>query len=153
MRPLRLPQGEREQPVTRLAGKSASVTGAASGLGRAIALRFAAEGARVAVADIDAAGGRDVAAAIGGAVLFLAHDVTSEAEWIANLARAAAAFGRLDILVNNAGIGPSGSIEKTTLEEWRRGHPRQLRRGFFRRQTSVPPLPAGRRGAHLQPSP
>ena len=106
----------------RLVGKAAFVTGAASGIGRAIALRFAAEGARVALADIDATGGRAVAAEIGAAALFLAHDVTAEADWIANLERAAAAFGRLDILVNNAGIGPAGTIEKTSLEDWRRVH-------------------------------
>src|SRR6266851_7891635 len=102
-----LPQGEREKRsrMTRLAGKVAFVTGAASGLGRAIALRFAAEGARVALADIDAAGGHAVATQIGAAALFIAHDVTSEADWVANLARAAALFGKLDTLVNNAGIG------------------------------------------------
>jgi 3(or 17)beta-hydroxysteroid dehydrogenase len=106
----------------RLAGKVAFVTGAASGIGRAIALRFAQEGAWVVVADRDEAGGRATADEIGAAALALAHDVTSEEQWIANLARGAAGFGRLDILVNNAGIGPSGSIEKTTLEEWRRVH-------------------------------
>jgi 3(or 17)beta-hydroxysteroid dehydrogenase len=106
----------------RLAGKAAFVTGAASGLGRAIARLFAAEGARVAVADLDETGGRAVSEAIGDGALFFGHDVTEEAAWVANLAAAAAAFGRLDILVNNAGVGPIGTIEKTSLEEWRQVH-------------------------------
>jgi 3(or 17)beta-hydroxysteroid dehydrogenase len=106
----------------RLAGKAAFVTGAASGIGRAIAQRFAAEDARVALADIDEAGGAALADEIGAAALFLRHDVTEEADWTGNLARAAAHFGRLDIIVNNAGIGPAGTIEKTSLVEWRRVH-------------------------------
>jgi 3(or 17)beta-hydroxysteroid dehydrogenase len=106
----------------RLAGKTAFVTGAASGIGRAIARRFAAEGARVALADIDETGGAVLAGELGAAAFFLRHDVTEEADWIANLARAVAALGRLDILVNNAGIGPAGTIEKTSLAEWRRVH-------------------------------
>jgi 3(or 17)beta-hydroxysteroid dehydrogenase len=108
--------------MTRLAGKAAFVTGAASGIGAAIARRFVAEGARVALADIDEAGGEALAATLGPAALFLRHDVTEEADWLANLARAVAVFGRLDSLVNNAGIGPTGTIEKTSLAEWRRIH-------------------------------
>jgi 3(or 17)beta-hydroxysteroid dehydrogenase len=108
--------------MTRLAGKTAFVTGAASGIGAAIARRFVAEGARVALADIDAAGGEALAGELGPAALFLRHDVTEEADWRDNLARAVAVLGRLDILVNNAGIGPAGTIEKTSLAEWRRVH-------------------------------
>jgi 3(or 17)beta-hydroxysteroid dehydrogenase len=108
--------------MTRLAGKTAFVTGAASGIGAAIVRRFVAEGARVALADIDTAGGESLAAELGSAARFLRHDVTAEADWIDNLACAVAAFGRLDILVNNAGIGPAGTIEKTSLAEWRRVH-------------------------------
>jgi 3(or 17)beta-hydroxysteroid dehydrogenase len=106
----------------RLAGKAAFVTGGASGIGRAIAERFVAEGARIAVADRDESGARQVAASLGAAAVAVPLDVTDEAAWIAALGQAAAAFGRLDILVNNAGIGPPGTIEKTSLEEWRRVH-------------------------------
>jgi 3(or 17)beta-hydroxysteroid dehydrogenase len=104
----------------RLEGKAAFITGGASGLGRAMALAFAAEGANVAIADIDRARGREVVEAIGKNGLFLEHDVTSEEQWIANLAKAARLFGRLDTLVNNAGIGVRGNVENTSLADWRR---------------------------------
>jgi 3(or 17)beta-hydroxysteroid dehydrogenase len=104
----------------RLEGKAAFITGGASGLGRAMALAFAAEGANVAIADIDRTRGREVVEAIGKNGLFLEHDVTSEEKWIANLAEAARLFGRLDTLVNNAGIGVRGNVETTSLADWRR---------------------------------
>lgn len=104
----------------RLQGKAAFITGGASGLGRAMALAFAAEGANVAVADIDRTRGREVVEAIGKNGLFLDHDVTSEEQWIANLAEAARLFRRLDTLVNNAGIGVRGNVETTSLADWRR---------------------------------
>jgi len=104
----------------RLEGKAAFITGGASGLGQAMALAFAAEGAKVAIADIDRQRGREVVEAIGNNGLFLEHDVTSEDEWIANLAEAVRAFGRLDTLVNNAGIGVRGNVESTSLADWRR---------------------------------
>jgi len=104
----------------RLEGKATFITGGASGLGRAMALAFVAEGAKVAIADIDRQRGREVVEAIGNNGLFLEHDVTSEDEWIANLAEAARRFGRLDTLVNNAGIGVRGNVESTSLADWRR---------------------------------
>jgi 3(or 17)beta-hydroxysteroid dehydrogenase len=136
----------------RLAGKSAFVTGAASGLGRAMALRFAEEGALVAVADLDEGGGRAVVAAIGEAALFLRHDVTVEADWIGNLSRAAAEFGRLDIVVNNAGVGPAGTIEKTSLDEWRRVHAVNLDGVFLGCKHGIPHLRASGGGAILNMS-
>jgi 3(or 17)beta-hydroxysteroid dehydrogenase len=124
----------------RLQGKAAFITGAASGLGRAIARLFACEGAQVALADVDEPGGWAVAAEIGDAALFIAHDVTSEASWLASLAQAARAFGRLDIVVNNAGIGTWGTIEKTTLEEWRRVHAVNLDGVFLGCKHGIPHL-------------
>jgi len=106
----------------RLAGKAAFVTGAASGLGRAIAAAFIAEGARVALADIDRAGGERAARELGAAALFLEHDVGDEPSWERSLAAAAAAMAGLHILVNNAGVGPLGDVERTSLEEWRFVH-------------------------------
>jgi 3-oxoacyl-[acyl-carrier protein] reductase len=93
---------EREDMAMRLEGKTAIVTGAASGFGAGIARAFAAEGARVMVADIDAEAAEAVAAEIGG--LAQAVDVSQDASVRAMAEAADAAFGRLDILVNNAGI-------------------------------------------------
>jgi 3-oxoacyl-[acyl-carrier protein] reductase len=90
----------------RLAGKLAVVTGAASGFGEGIALRFAQEGATVVVNDINAAGGERVAAAIvgsGGKAIFCAGDVAVDGDVAALVQRATDAFGRIDVMVNNAG--------------------------------------------------
>ena len=124
--------------TNRLDGKAAFITGGASGLGRAMAEVFAAEGARVAIADIDRTRGQDVVRSIGAAALFLAHDVTSEEQWIANLGAAASAFGHLDTLVNNAGVGSRGDVENTTLEEWRRIHAVNLDGPFLGCKHGIP---------------
>ena len=104
----------------RLAGKTALITGAAQGLGAAMARMFARHGARVLVTDINADGAAAVAGEIGGESI--AHDVTSPDEWQRAVALAEERFGGLNILVNNAGIGTLGSVEDCTLEDWRRVH-------------------------------
>lgn len=100
----------------RLQGKTALVTGAASGLGEAIARRFAVEGASVMIADIDEEGGRRVAAEIGDASRFARLDVTKPDDWASVMAQ----IPDIDILVNNAGITTLGTIEDVTLEQFRR---------------------------------
>jgi 3-oxoacyl-[acyl-carrier protein] reductase len=85
----------------RLHGKVAIVTGAGSGFGEGIARRFAQEGAKVLIADINAQGGERVAGAIKGE--FIQTDVTRAADWARLVEAAAAGLGRLDIVVNNAG--------------------------------------------------
>ncbi len=102
----------------RLNGKSAFVTGGASGIGEATARAFATEGSRVAIADVDAPRGESVAAAIGG--IFVKLDVTSEADWRAAIDHAKAAIGPLSVLVNNAGISIPAPIDAETFEGWRR---------------------------------
>ena len=103
----------------RLAGKTAIVTGAASGFGAGIARRFAEEGARVMVADINGAGAGAIAAEIGG----VAHQVdVAQDESVAEMVAAArAAFGRIDILVNNAGVTHKpAALEDVTEAEFDR---------------------------------
>ena len=109
----------------RVAGKQALITGAAGGLGEAMAWMLAREGAKVAVTDVNLAGVRTLADAINaevpGSTFAFAHDVTDEAEWISVIAQAVAAMGGLSILVNNAGIGGDLKfVETDTLENWRR---------------------------------
>ena len=104
----------------RLDGKVAVITGAASGIGRASALRFAAEGAHVVVADLDDAGGTALADEIGG--LFVHADVTDADDVQEMYATAVERFGGLDVCFNNAGISPpdDDSILETGLDAWRR---------------------------------
>ncbi|TPK73546.1 glucose 1-dehydrogenase [Mesorhizobium sp. B2-4-15] len=107
----------------RVAGKIALVTGAGLGLGRASALLLAAEGATLAVSDIDEALAADTARQIekaGGEALALRHDVSKPEDWPCVMAAIEERFGRLDVLVNNAGIAIARNIEDTTLAEWRR---------------------------------
>lgn len=104
----------------RLAGKTALITGAAKGIGRAAALRFAHEGARLALVDIDPSG-EAVAAAVraqGGSAAFIAADVTDAQAVEQAMAAAVAELGTLDILYNNAGgsRADDGPITETSLE-------------------------------------
>jgi 3(or 17)beta-hydroxysteroid dehydrogenase len=106
----------------RVEGKTAIVTGAARGLGKAIAQLLAKEGANVAVADILEDVGRATVEEIkqqGGRAIFLRHDVTSEDSWAAVVKKTLSEFGKLDIMVNNAGVQLIKEIAETTLEEWR----------------------------------
>jgi NAD(P)-dependent dehydrogenase (short-subunit alcohol dehydrogenase family) len=104
----------------RLAGKVAVITGGASGIGRAMCERFAAEGAVVAVVDLDEAAGGEVAAAVGG--MFVRADVTSPDEVESLYREVAARQGGIDICCNNAGISPpdDDSILETGLDAWER---------------------------------
>lgn len=102
----------------KLENRIALVTGAASGIGAATARRLAAEGARVAIADIDADRGRHIADELGNGGFF-SLDVTSEEAWVSCIQAVESALGPLSILVNNAGISVPMPIEDATLEHWR----------------------------------
>lgn len=106
----------------RVAGKRAIVTGGANGIGRATAMRLAAEGAKVTITDVDHDQGQAAAAEIGEGTTFLGQDVRQEEDWHRVIADVTARDGGLDILVNNAGILGTQShqtIEHLDLEEWR----------------------------------
>jgi 3-oxoacyl-[acyl-carrier protein] reductase len=108
--------------LQRYEGRVVAITGGARGLGRAMAERFAAEGAAVAIADADGAGAQEaadaIAAASGGRTLADHVDVTSASAVEAWIARAHEQLGRVDVLVNNAGILRDNRVEKISDEDW-----------------------------------
>lgn len=115
----------------RLAGKSCIITGAGSGMGKAMAELFAAEGARLVLADIS--GNQEtVAAAVGQGALPVHCDVSCEEDVQAMIRVAEDAFGRLDVLCNNAGFGGDmAPLHEQTTEHWDRVHATNLRGVFF----------------------
>lgn len=107
----------------RLDGRTAIVTGAASGIGRRIAERFAAEGARVAIADLNRDAAEAAAGAIrgaGGTAMAVAMDVADEAAVQAGVDAVRKAWSRIDILVSNAGIQVVHPLEEFSFAEWRK---------------------------------
>ncbi len=125
-----------QKPAPRaLEGKVALVTGGASGIGKAIALRYAAEGAHVVIADLNGDGAEAVAEEIRKTRGFrraigLKMNVTSEAEVQAAFERTILEYGGVDLVVNNAGISASAPIEETSLEMWNRNQT-ILSTGYF----------------------
>jgi 3(or 17)beta-hydroxysteroid dehydrogenase len=132
--------------MRRLEGKVALISGGASGIGLAAARRFAAEGATVVLGDIDRAAGERAAGEVERAS-FEPLDVTSDADWQAVTAGAAARHGSLDILVNSAGIVAFGSIEDVSLEDWRRTISVNLDGTFLGCRHGVRVMKAGRGGS------
>ena len=106
------------EPMNRLDGKTAIITGGARGQGAAEAALFVAAGGRVVITDVDVELGQDVAAKIGESCLFLPQDVASESDWQRVVEHTVEHFGSVDILVNNAGIFRVMGLEATSLEAW-----------------------------------
>lgn len=127
--------------MTRLFGRSALVTGAASGIGRAIAHLFAQEGAALTLMDLDADGVAAVAgeiAAAGGRTMAVVGDVSQEADCRRAVEEAYKAWGRLDILVNSAGIIRRATVVETTPEEWDRVMAVNVRSAFLLSKYAIP---------------
>ncbi|MFE2795187.1 bifunctional aldolase/short-chain dehydrogenase [Streptomyces rubiginosohelvolus] len=123
----------RMPPPKPLATRVALVTGAGSGIGRAIARRLVAEGACVVVADLDAASGAAVAEELGGPdrAVAVTVDVTSEEQVAGAFAEASLAFGGVDLVVNNAGISISKPLAETTVRDWDLQHAIMARGSFL----------------------
>jgi NAD(P)-dependent dehydrogenase (short-subunit alcohol dehydrogenase family) len=138
--------------LDRLAGKTALVTGSGSGIGRAVAIRFAREGANVVIAEIDFALGEATAEAIrssGGAVSLEQTDVTDEASVSAAVTRGAQRFGRLDVVVNCAGgsVAADGPVTEVDLSVYDRTLSLDLKGTILVCRHAIPHLIAAGGGA------
>jgi NAD(P)-dependent dehydrogenase (short-subunit alcohol dehydrogenase family) len=134
----------------RLPDKVCLITGAGSGIGRASAILFAAEGASVAVADIDRGGVDGTVAAIGaagGVARGYIVDVTDPASTDALAAAVIADFGRIDVLFNNAGIAGVGALHETSIELWERVMAVNSRGVFLVAKAVLPTMMAAGRGS------
>lgn len=127
-------------PFFDLTGQTAIVTGAATGIGEAIARRFAKAGARVVIADIDETGAQAVARELPGG-LAISVDITNEASVEALIAKVVAETGRLDILVNCAGIGGKAApIWEQTAEDWHKIVAVNLTSMFYLCRAAIGPM-------------
>ncbi len=134
----------------KLTGKVAFVTGAASGIGREIALEYVRAGAKVAIADINQAAAEATAAEIGkDKAIGVATDVTDEAQVEAAVAKTIKAFGNIDILVSNAGIQIVHPIEEFTYAEWKRMLAIHLDGAFLTTRACVKQMIASGKGGSL----
>lgn len=107
----------------RLAGKIAVISGACSGLGKATAIRFAQEGAKLVLGDINEQAAGSVIAEIvdaGSEAIFVRLDVRSEASWIDIFEKAIDYFGHVNVVMNSAGIAVPGNVEEMSFEDWKR---------------------------------
>ena len=134
----------------KLTGKRAIVTGGAGGIGRATALAFAAEGAAVAVVDLNQVGAQAVAdeiTAAGGRALALGVDVSQEQPVADAVARVVAEFGGLDVVFNNAGIARRTTAVETAVEDWDLSFAVNVRSIFLMCKHAIPHLEAAGGGS------
>lgn len=126
----------------RVDGKTALVTGAAQGLGAAIAACLANEGARVLLSDLNAEGvetqTEQINAKHPGMAIACSHDVTDQDQWRDALALVERTYGGLHVLVNNAGIGSMANVENETLDNWRKVHAVNLDSVYLGCKNAIP---------------
>jgi len=132
--------------MPELAGRIAIVTGAGSGIGRAIAHRFAAAGAAVVAADLNLAAAEETATSFPEQIVPYQVDVTDEPSVQRLVQATLERFGQIDILVNNAGIGTTKDIVETDLEEWERVFAVNVRGVFLCCKHALPSMLARRHG-------
>lgn len=138
--------------MKKLLGKSAIVTGAASGLGREIAHTYAREGARVAVADLNLAASQavvDEIKAAGGEAMAVAMDVTNEEQVKAGVDAVVAAFDGVDVLVSNAGIQIVHPLDQFPYADWKRLLSIHLDGAFLTTRACLPYMYASGRGGSV----
>jgi NAD(P)-dependent dehydrogenase (short-subunit alcohol dehydrogenase family) len=142
----------------RLADRVCLVTGGGSGIGRATCIRFAEEGARVAIADVDAAQAEETARLVVAGTgrtdcsLVVPMDVTDADSCEAAVARVIERWGAIDVLVNNAGIAGVGTVEETSLDLWERVMAVNVRGVFLVARAVLPTMVADGRGSIINMS-
>ena len=145
----------------RLDGKACLITGAGSGIGRATALRFAQEGAAVAVADVSRGSADETveiiasdagAATAGGSAAAFTVDVTDETSCAALVEAVTATLGGIEVLFNNAGIAGVGTVEETSLELWERVMAVNVRGVFLVAKAVLPVMVAANGGSIINMS-
>jgi 3-hydroxybutyrate dehydrogenase len=136
----------------KLADQVCIVTGAASGIGKEIALTYAREGGRLVIADINPAAAQataDQIRAAGGRAMAVAMDVTSEEQVNAAVAQVVSAWGTVDVLVSNAGIQIVHPVEEFPFAEWKRMLAIHLDGAFLATKACLPPMQASGRGGSI----
>ncbi len=141
-----------ESTVMKLQHKVCIVTGAASGIGKEIALTFAREGGKVVIADMNKAAGQAVADEIilaGGTAMAVVMDVTSEEQVNAAVAEVAAAYGGVDVLVSNAGIQIVHPVEEFPFADWKKMLAIHLDGAFLTTKACVPHMQKSGKGGSI----
>jgi NAD(P)-dependent dehydrogenase (short-subunit alcohol dehydrogenase family) len=145
-------------PIGRLADRVCLVTGGGSGIGRATCIRFAEEGARIAVADVDLDAAREtvrlatLASDRPAAAMAVAIDVTDPESCGAAVTQVVNAWQRIDVLFNNAGIAGIGTVEETSLDLWERVMAVNVRGVFLVAKAVLPVMVAARSGSIINMS-
>ncbi|MEZ0052978.1 3alpha(or 20beta)-hydroxysteroid dehydrogenase [Mycobacterium sp. MAA66] len=127
-------------PESRMEGKVAIITGAASGMGAACAQRFAAEGANIVMTDVNMAAGQEGAAKLGPRAVFIRQDIAQQDSWARVVAEAEDHFGPVNVLFNNAGAHTPGFIEQSDPDNWARAISVNLEGTLWGIRTVVPSM-------------